>query len=108
MKDRFTDFYVRMLGKGDGASYAYDTAFLDKSLYYWIEEDPMGYGGIYDKAASLVYQMQEQMGEDEFDLALKEYVQNFAYGIVTTTSFKDYWNTKSDFSELFELYLKVS
>ena len=77
---------------------------LGKSLYYWVDTDPMGYGSIYDKGACLLYEMEQQMGEKEFQAALKEYVRTFAYSFVTRDSFKEYWNSKANFDKLFDLY----
>ncbi len=91
-------------GKADTA-YTQDTAYLDKSLYYWADEDPMGYSQIYDKGACLIYEMRRQMGAESFDAALKDYVRSFAYDFVTKESFVQFWSEKGDFSQLFELYL---
>ena len=77
---------------------------LGKSLYYWVDTDPMGYGSIYDKGACLLYEMEQQMGEKEFQAALKEYVRTFAYSFVTRDSFKEYWNSKANLDKLFDLY----
>ena len=44
------------------------------------------------------------MGETAFEEALKEYVQRFAYGFVTTETFQEFWSSKADFSKLFQLY----
>ena len=64
----------------------------------------MGYSDIYDKGASLIYQMEKQMGGEAFDAALKAYVRQFAYSIVSTEDFKSFWNEREDFSNLFDLY----
>ena len=106
MEDRFRDYYDMYFGKPtDGTTQVPDTTYLGKSLYYWVEEDPMGYWEIYDKGASLIYMMQQQMGEEAFSEAVKEYVQTFAYGFVTTDSFKEFWNGKADLQELFDMFL---
>ena len=85
--------------------YTPDTTDLNQSLYDWINDDPMGYSEIYDKGASLIYEMEQQMGEDAFDQAMKEYVQHFAYRFVTKDTFQEFWSSKADFSKLFALYL---
>lgn len=77
---------------------------LNESLYGWMKDDPERYGAIYDKGASLLYAMQQQMGEGAFKTALREYVAKFAYGFVDTESFKRFWNDRGDFSKLFKLY----
>lgn len=87
-------------------TYAPDKAYLDEPLYYWEQNDPMGYSEIYDKGASLIYEMEQQMGEETFVEALKEYIEEFSYSFVTTDSFKEFWNSKADFNELFELYFQ--
>lgn len=77
---------------------------LNQSLYDWEEKDPMGYSGIYSKGASLLYQMEKQMGEEEFQRALRAYVDEFAYEFVTPESFRQFWNEQEDFTGLFDLY----
>ena len=91
---------------GDTDKYAPDTTYLDKDLYYWQADDPIPYSEIYYKGAALVYEIQQQMGEDAFESALKEYVRRFAYGIVTTESFREFWNEKTDTTRIFELYFR--
>lgn len=102
------DVYGQKSGAYDEADIFYipDTTPLQNSLYYWADKDPMGYGQIYDKGASLLYAMRQQMGAQAFDAALKEYVERFAYDFVTTDSFKAFWNEKADFAQLFDMYLK--
>lgn len=106
IKDRMQDIYMSISGddKNEGVNRVPDKTYLNKSLYYWKENDPMGYGEIYDKGASLIYMMQQQMGEESFYDALKEYIAKFSYSFVTTNSFKKFWNNKADFKELYKLY----
>ena len=107
MEDRLRDWHIRVSGEGGeaGTSYAPDTANLSWSLYDWWEQDSMGYSDIYDKGASLFHQMELQLGEDAFEDAMKDYVQHFAYGVVTTESFRAFWQGYGDFSQLFSQYL---
>lgn len=98
--------YYVLRSSEDDSTYGKDTTYMNESLYYWMKEDPMGYAGIYAKGGSLLYQMEVKMGKEEFLKAVREYVQKFAYQFVTPDSFKQYWNSKGDFTELFELYLK--
>ena len=107
MADRLKDRYIMVSGEGgeEGMGYMDDTTDLNQSLYDWINDDPMGYSEIYDKGASLIYEMEQQMGEDAFDQAMKEYVQHFAYRFVTKDTFQEFWSSKADFSKLFALYL---
>lgn len=84
-----------------------DTTNMNHSLYDWVSgDDPMGYGFVYYKSASIFYEMMKQMGQDNFDIALREYVSEFAYEFVTPEKFKDFWNEREAFSTLFELYFK--
>lgn len=105
--DRLRDRYAALSGISAKAdmTYAPDTTDLNQSLYDWAKDDPMGYGEIYDKGASLIYQMEQQMGGEAFDMAIKEYVDRFAFGTVSTEDFVNFWSEKDDFSELFSLYL---
>lgn len=107
MEDRLNDFYIRVSGKGGeaGTGYAPDTTDLKLTLYDWEQQDPMGYSEIYDKGASLIYKIEQEIGEGAFDRAVKEYVQRFAYGFVTAEDFKAFWNEKGDLSELLTMYL---
>ncbi len=85
-----------------------DETDLMQSLYYWNNERAGNYGKLYDKGGSLLYQMQERMGKESFLMAMKEYVSHFAYRFVTAESFQEFWNSKGDFKELFNLYLRES
>lgn len=107
MADRLRDRYIMVSGEGgeEGMGYAPDTTDLNLSLYDWINDNPMDYSEIYDKGASLIYEMEQQMGEDAFDQAMQEYVQHFAYRFVTKDTFQEFWSSKADFSKLFALYL---
>lgn len=98
------EFFIFMRDGMKEGTYA-DTTNLSNSLYDWMQNDPMGYSEIYDKGALLLYQMQQQMGDEAFSQALREYVDTFAYGFVTPESFQEFWNGKEDFSALFGLYL---
>ena len=89
-------------GKGNQPS---DETDLTKSIYYWNQTNSSDYAKIYDKGASLLYQMQRKMGKEAFLTTLKEYVQYFAYQFVTNESFQEFWNSKGDLKDLFELYL---
>ena len=100
--------WVITVGEKSNDNYAPDTTYLEKDLYYWQAEDPMGYSEIYSKGAALMYEIQQQMGEDAFDSALKEYVRRFAYGIVTTESFREFWSEKTDTARIFKLYFRES
>ena len=108
LENRFKDMHMMVSGEDSksGMSYAPDTTYLGESLYYWMENDPMGYGEVYVKGASLLYQMKQQLGEDAFADALKEYVDTFAYSQVTAEEFESFWNEKQDFSELFKVYFR--
>ena len=90
----------------DDITYVKDEIYLNESLYYWMDTDQMAYSFIYEKGASLLYQMEHKMGQEEFLKAVREYVIKFAYQFVTPDSFKQYWNSKGDFTELFNLYFK--
>ena len=79
---------------------------LSLSLYDWQKQEAADYSGIYNRTASLLYQMRVQMGETAFSKAIKEYVDTFAYGFVTPEGFQQFWNGKDDFSELFTLYFQ--
>ena len=105
-KDRLEDRYMALSGEKEkaGIDYAPDTTDLGRSLNDWVKDDPMGYSDIYDKGASLIYQMEKQMGGEAFDAALKAYVRQFAYSIVSTEDFKSFWIEREDFSNLFDLY----
>ena len=100
--------WVISAGEKGNDYYAPDTTYLEKDLYYWQAEDPMGYSEIYSKGAALIYEIQQQMGEEAFDSALKEYVRRFAYGIVTTESFREFWSEKTDTARIFKLYFRES
>ena len=59
----------------------------------------MGYSDVYYKGGSLFYEMEQRMGEEKFRQALREYVRTFAYGMVDTEQFRQFWLGKGDFSE---------
>ncbi len=82
-----------------------EASSLSKNLYYWNEKDPMEYGQIYDVGATLLYEMRLKMGAESFDTALKEYVDRFSFDFVTTEEFKTFWSQKSNFDDLFAIYL---
>ncbi len=96
-------YYANLNVSGSDTGYAPDTVSLEQSLYYW-SDDPMGYSDVYYKGASLIYEMQQQLGKDSFDPALKEYVRAFAYDIVTKEDFVEFWSKRGDFSRLFDMY----
>ncbi len=100
MEDRLKDQYTQVVNAGS-PDYPFQTVDLDESLYHYAPEE---YGEIYEKGGSLLYMMEQQMGETAFEEALKEYVQRFAYGFVTTETFQEFWSSKADFSKLFQLY----
>lgn len=107
MDDRLNDFYIRVSGDGGeaGTGHAPDTTDLNLTLYDWAQQDPIEYSEIYDKGASLICRIEQEMGEEAFDSAVKEYVQRFAYDFVTAEDFKAFWNEKGDFPELLTIYL---
>ncbi len=96
------DFIIRAQ-ESDSDSFE-DNTYFDMSLAEWMKEGSMSYSLIYGKGASLLYQMEQKMGEEAFKEAAREYVSKFAYGFVTTDSFKEFWGSKGDFKELFEIY----
>lgn len=104
MEDRLKDMNTMVVGKDK--QFVKNTTDMNYTLYDWSEKDPMGYGEVYDKGASLFYEMQNMMGYDNFVSALKDYVNEFAFNFVTPEKFKGFWNSKGDFSELFDFYLK--
>lgn len=77
---------------------------FDWTLYDWNKKNPDQYINVYIDPACLLYQMEKQMGEEQFSSALKEYVKQFSYSFVTPDSFKEFWMSKGDFTELFKLY----
>lgn len=77
------------------------------SLYEWQEYAPDSFAFLYTKGASLIYQMEQKMGEAAFAEALKEYVEMFAYDFVTPEKFQTFWQTKDDFQELFKQYFST-
>jgi hypothetical protein len=85
---------------------SYDFADLNLSLYDWIKGEKSDYSETYEKSAAMIYQIEKQLGDEKFKIALKDYVNRFAFGFVTDESFKQFWNEQDDFSELFELYFK--
>ncbi len=104
--DYFKRAYKEISEKGTSEESFYKKVKLDKSIYYYDKRDPSEYGALYTKGGSLIYKMEEKMGEKAFSKALKEYVKKFSDSFVTTESFKEFWNSKTDFSDLFKLYFK--
>lgn len=82
-----------------------DTRKITGSLYKWSKNSPENYGTIYEKGSALFYQMMKLLGEEKFEKALREYINEFAYSIVTPKEFKKFWNRYGDFSKLFQLYI---
>ena len=82
MEDRLNDFYIRVSGEGGeaGTGYAPDTTDLNLTLYDWEQQDPMGYSEIYDKGASLIYKIEQEIYSKGI-LLRKEYNKK---GICTT------------------------
>lgn len=99
----FSAEYEYIVSSEDGM----DFVDLNLSLYDWLK-GPEAYGMIYYKSASMLYHMEQEMGDVEFKKALREYVDTFAYDFVTPESFKQFWNEREDFSELFSLYSLTS
>jgi len=98
---------VAGIGRDANMSYADDTTDLTKSLYYWNDEDPMGYSDIYDKGAGLLYAIYGKLGSKAFFDAVKDYVIKFKYDFVTTEKFKEYWHSMADVGEIIDAYLSV-
>ena len=98
---------VAGIGRDANMSYADDTTDLTKSLYYWNDEDPMGYSDIYDKGAGLLYAIYGKLGSKAFFDAVKGYVIKFKYDFVTTEKFKEYWHSMADVGEIIDAYLSV-
>ena len=98
---------VAGIGRDANMSYADDTTDLTKSLYYWNDEDPMGYSDIYDKGAGLLYAIYGKLGSKAFFDAVKGYVIKFKYDFVTTETFKEYWHSMADVGEIIDAYLSV-
>ena len=83
-----------------------DETDLTKSLYEWGEGNAADYSGIYEKGAGLIYAIYENLGEEAFFAAAKEYVLKFKYDFVTTETFKEFWLSKGDLSDIIEAYFK--
>ena len=94
-------------GKGDSdMDFLPDETDLTKSLYEWGEGNAADYSGIYEKGAGLIYAIYENLGEEAFFAAAKEYVLKFKYDFVTTETFKEFWLSKGDLSDIIEAYFK--
>lgn len=95
----FQSEYDLLTGKIEGIS-----VDMTLDLYEWAETKPADYGLMYDKCASLWYMLRETLGAEEFNAALREYVDEFAYGFVTPDAFKAFWSGYGDVDELLALY----
>ncbi|MBO4927999.1 MAG: M1 family metallopeptidase [Clostridiales bacterium] len=93
--------YDEYSGKVDG-DFSID---LNDTIYDY-QSHPEEYGEVYYKGAALIFHMYQEMGEDAFFEAIKDYVKAFAYEEVDPIDFRNFWITKGDFSELFEVYMK--
>ena len=77
---------------------------LRRTLYDWVDEGPEDYSFVYIYGGAMFYEMEETMGKDAFRAALRDYVDEFAYGFVTPEEFQAFWNARADFSGLFARY----
>ena len=98
LEELLADYNTMVVEEGYGAG------TLNRSLYDWIESVPEDYGDVYTLGASLLLAMRELIGTDDFNSALRQYVDEFAWGFVTPEGFWDYWNSVGDFTSLFESY----
>lgn len=98
----FQTEYDVLTGKADGIS-----VDMTQSLYEWAKGESADYGLMYEKCASLWYMLRETLGTEEFNAALRDYVDEFAWRFVTPESFRAFWTGwtgRGDVSELLTLY----